>query len=113
MITNQQTHPNGRGAVLAELRHATKRFGSVEAVTDVDLSVRAGELLAVLGPNGAGKTTAISLLTGLRRPTSGTARLFDSDPRDLAARQRVGVMLQASGVPETLRVSELLNEFRG
>ena len=67
----------------------------------------------MLGPNGAGKTTAISMLTGLRRPTSGTARLFGRDPRDLAARQRVGVMLQASGVPETLRVRELLDEFRG
>ena len=106
-----------QGAVLAELRNATKRFGTgvatVEAVSGVDLTVRAGELLAVLGPNGAGKTTAISMLTGLRRPTSGTARLFGRDPRDLAARQRVGVMLQASGVPETLRVRELLDEFRG
>jgi len=103
--------------VLAELRDATKRFGTgvetVEAVTGVDLTVRAGELLAVLGPNGAGKTTAISMLTGLRRPTSGTARLFGRDPRDVAARQRIGVMLQDSGVPETLRVRELLNEFRG
>jgi len=122
MLTNErstttETTPNDRGAILAELRNATKRFGSgataVEALTEVDLTARGGELLAVLGPNGAGKTTAISMLTGLRRPTSGTARLFDRDPRDLAARQRVGVMLQASGVPETLRVSELLNEFRG
>ncbi len=106
-----------QGTVLAELRDATKHFGkgaaTVEAVCGVDLTVRAGELLAVLGPNGAGKTTAISMLTGLRRPTSGSARLFGRDPRDLAARQRVGVMLQASGVPETLRVRELLNEFRG
>ena len=105
------------GAVLAELREATKRFGTrasaVEAVSGVDLTVRAGEILAVLGPNGAGKTTAISMLTGLRRPTSGTALLFGRDARDLAARRRVGVMLQASGVPDTLRVRELLNEFRG
>jgi ABC-2 type transport system ATP-binding protein len=107
----------GKGEVLAELHNATKLFGTgtaaVEAVSAVDMAIRAGELLAVLGPNGAGKTTAISMLTGLRRPTSGTARLFGRDPRDLAARQRVGVMLQASGVPETLRVRELLNEFRG
>ena len=122
MITNERSITSNstaaeRGAVLAELRSASKRFGTgiatVEAVKDVDLTVRAGELLAVLGPNGAGKTTAISMLTGLRRPTSGTARLFGRDPRDLAARQRVGVMLQASGVPETLRVRELLDEFRG
>ena len=113
MIESERSPLKKRGAVLAELRGASKRFGSVEAVSHVDLTVHAGELLAVLGPNGAGKTTAISMLTGLRRPTGGTARLFGRDPRDIAARQRVGVMLQASGVPETLRVRELLSEFRG
>ena len=78
------------GVVLAELLGASKTFGTgaaaVHAVVDVDLAVRAGELLAVLGPNGAGKTTALSMLTGLSTPSSGTARLFGRDPRDLAAR---------------------------
>ena len=105
------------GAVLAELRGVSKTYGSggsaVLAVEGVDLTVRPGELLAVLGPNGAGKSTAISMLTGLTAPTSGTALLFGKDPRDIAARQRIGVMLQASGVPETLRVRELLTAFRG
>ena len=104
--------PAGR-TVLAELRGATKRYGRVTAVDSLDLEVRAGELLAVLGPNGAGKTTAIGMLTGLTATTSGTARLFGRDPRDTGARSRAGVMLQASGVPETLRVRELLTEFRG
>jgi len=67
----------------------------------------------VLGPNGAGKTTALGMLTGLTTPSTGTARLFGRDPRDLAARQRIGVMLQSSGVPATLRVRELLTAFRG
>ena len=103
-------------AVLAELRGASKRFGTgasaVHAVRDVDLTVRSGELLAVLGPNGAGKTTAIGMLTGLTRPTAGTATLFGRDPRGLDVRRRIGAMLQASGVPETLQVRELLTEFR-
>jgi ABC-2 type transport system ATP-binding protein len=110
------TPPRDERAVLAELRGASKRFGTgaaaVDAVRDVDLTVRSGELLAVLGPNGAGKTTSISMLTGLTRPTAGTATLFGRDPRDLGARRRIGAMLQASGVPETLRVRELLAEFR-
>ena len=110
------TPPRDERAVLAELRRASKQFGTgaaaVDAVRDVDLTVRSGELLAVLGPNGAGKTTSISMLTGLARPTAGTATLFGRDPRDLGARRRIGAMLQASGVPETLRVSELLAEFR-
>ena len=112
--------PNDRklpGAVLAQLLGASKTYvtgaTAVHAVGTVDLQVRAGELLAVLGPNGAGKTTALGMLTGLTAPTSGTARLFGRDPRDLVARQRMGVMLQSSGVPDTLRVRELLTAFRG
>ena len=85
----------------------------MRAVDGVDLSVRAGELMAVLGPNGAGKTTAISMLTGLARPTAGQPSSSAATPAGLAARQRVGAMLQISGVPETLRVGELLRQFRG
>lgn len=112
--------PTGlRGAVpvLAELRHASKRYGqgekAVDAVRELDLAVRPGELLAVLGPNGAGKSTAIGLLTGLTAPTAGEALLFGQNPRSITARQRIGVMLQSSGVPDTLRVRELLTAFRG
>ena len=116
-MTYRLTDTGLPGVVLAELLGASKTFGTgaaaVHAVADVDLTVRAGELLAVLGPNGAGKTTALSMLMGLSTPTSGTARLFGRDPRDLAARQRMGVMLQSSGVPDTLRVRELLTAFRG
>jgi ABC-2 type transport system ATP-binding protein len=65
----------------------------------------------MLGPNGAGKTTSISLMLGLRRPTSGQARLFGLDPTDARARSRCGVMLQESGVPELLKVREILEIF--
>src|SRR6202165_2875920 len=66
----------------------------------------------MLGPNGAGKTTSISLLLGLRKPTSGKALLFGISPTDLNARSRVGVMLQESGVPAMLKVRELVDLFR-
>jgi len=121
MTTTQQTHhhpPTSREtSVLADLLGASKQFGkgpaTVQAVSGLDLEVRSGELLALLGPNGAGKSTAIGMLTGLTAPTSGRAHLFGRDPRDVRARRRLGVMLQASGVPQTLRVSELLTQFRG
>lgn len=121
MTITQQTHhylPTSHDTqVLAELLGASKQFGkgstTVQAVSGLDLEVRSGELLALLGPNGAGKSTAIGMLTGLTAPTSGSARLFGRDPRDVRARRRLGVMLQASGVPETLRVHELLTQFRG
>ncbi len=116
-MTDLFTDRQRPGAALAELRGASKTYGSgaaaVRGVDGIDLTVHAGELLAVLGPNGAGKTTALGMLTGLTRPTRGTAQLFGRDPRDLRARQRMGVMLQSSGVPDTLRVRELLTAFRG
>jgi len=94
-----------------ELVGATKRYGEVVAVDDLSLAIHAGELVAMLGPNGAGKTTSINLMLGLRNPTSGKARLFGMDPKDLRARSRIGVMLQESGVPGMLRVEELVSLF--
>jgi ABC-2 type transport system ATP-binding protein len=95
----------------AELRHATKRFGDVTALDDVDLALAPGRITAILGQNGAGKTTAVRLMIGLTEPTSGEARLFGLNPQRLAARQRVGVMLQISKVPETLKVREHIHLF--
>ena len=95
------THPP-----IAQLDAATKHYGKVTALADVDLRVTPGEVVALLGPNGAGKTTAVSLLLGLLRPTRGDARLFGLDPRARAARVRTGALLQIAKVPETLKVRE-------
>jgi ABC-2 type transport system ATP-binding protein len=95
-----------------ELVEVHKRYGTVEAVRGVSLAIRAGEVVAMLGPNGAGKTTSISLMVGLRRATSGHARLFGLDPTDRRARSRCGVMLQESGVPGVLTVGEVVDLFR-
>ena len=96
---------------VVELIDAHKRYGSVEAVKGVNLTIHQGELVAMLGPNGAGKTTSINLMLGLRKPTSGRARLFGLNPDDRRARSRCGVMLQESGVPDTLTVRELVELF--
>jgi len=96
----------------AQLIDATKRYGNVEALKGVSLDIELGEVVAMLGPNGAGKTTSISLLLGLRKPTSGKALLFGLDPDNLDARSRVGVMLQESGIPAVLKVREIVDLFR-
>ena len=96
----------------AQLIDATKKYGPVEALKGVSIDIELGDVVAMLGPNGAGKTTSISLLLGLRKPTSGEALLFGLKPDDLNARTRVGVMLQESGIPTVLKVRELVDLFR-
>lgn len=94
---------------IAALLGASKRYGSLQALQPTDLAIRAGEVLALLGPNGAGKTTALGLLTGRLSPDGGRALLFGQDPREFAARRRIGVMLQEARLPETLTVAELIS----
>jgi ABC-2 type transport system ATP-binding protein len=57
----------------------TKAYGSFLAVSDLALSVEAGEIFALLGPNGAGKTTTIRMLIGVLQPSAGTARICGLD----------------------------------
>jgi ABC-2 type transport system ATP-binding protein len=59
----------------------SKRYGSTDALVDLDLEVEDGEVFGYLGPNGAGKTTTIRLLLGLAHPSSGRAELFGLDAR--------------------------------
>ena len=96
---------------VADLDSVTHRYANVTALDGVTLSLAAGQVTALLGPNGAGKTTIVRLLTGLARPTEGRATLFGGDPRAMAGRRRMGVMLQISRVPETLTVREHVHLF--
>ncbi len=104
----------GSGTItpVVELRAIRKRYDGVDALAGVDLTIGGGEVVAVLGPNGAGKTTMLSLVLGLRRPTSGHVRLFGLAPTDRRARSRCGVVLQESGVGGVLTVRELVDLFR-
>jgi ABC-2 type transport system ATP-binding protein len=73
-----------------------KRFGKLEAVKDLSMELRRGEVFGFLGPNGAGKSTTVGMILGLVRPTAGSIELFG---RELAANQwaalrRVGAMIE-------------------
>ncbi|MGO9497212.1 MAG: ABC transporter ATP-binding protein [Solirubrobacteraceae bacterium] len=68
------------GAPPVEVRGLVKRYGELEAVAGVDLTVHAGDVYGYLGPNGAGKTTCLRMMLGLIRPTAGTVRLWGRDP---------------------------------
>ena len=82
---------------IISISHLSKTFASgFQALKDVDLDIRRGEIFALLGPNGAGKTTLISIVCGIVNPTSGTVRV---DGHDIiadyrAARSMIGLVPQ-------------------
>lgn len=61
-----------RGEPILSLRGISKSFGAVSALSDIELDVHAGEVVALVGDNGAGKSTLVKVLAGVHRPTSGT-----------------------------------------
>ena len=61
--------------LLLDVRNVSQRFGGVEALRNVDLSVQAGEIFGLIGPNGAGKTTLFDCIAGVQAPKSGTIHL--------------------------------------
>jgi ABC-2 type transport system ATP-binding protein len=97
--------------VVCSLQGVSKNYGTVHALKNVRLAIRAGELVALLGPNGAGKTTAVKLLLGLASPSAGQVSVFGGNPVQPEVRMRIGAMLQVAKVPETLRVREHLDLF--
>ncbi|HML16389.1 MAG TPA: ATP-binding cassette domain-containing protein, partial [Bryobacteraceae bacterium] len=86
------------------LDSASKRYGRIEALRSVSLSIEPGEVFGLLGPNGAGKTTLIRLLTGSTRATSGSVRVSGGDPK--RARGHIGYMPQAPALYEDLSARE-------
>jgi ABC-2 type transport system ATP-binding protein len=107
------TQPHSAHAV--EVSGLGKRFGDFDAVADVSFSVTPGEVFGFLGPNGAGKTTTIKMLTGLLRPTSGSARVAGHDvatERD-AVKSSIGYMSQLFSLYGDLTVEENIRFFSG
>lgn len=91
---------------VAMLGHVTKAYKGRRVLDGFDFALAAGQVTALLGPNGAGKSTVAGLLTGRIAADAGTVQLFGLDPRAPLARARLGIMLQAGGLPETLTVAE-------
>ncbi len=86
------------------IRGLVKRFGDVNAVDGVDLTVPAGSFYGLVGPNGAGKTTTLSIIAGLLRPDAGTVHIsgIDQHTKPLEAKRMMGVL------PDRLRTFDRL-----
>jgi ABC-2 type transport system ATP-binding protein len=103
------------GAPAIDVRGLRVRYGSVEAVRGVDLTVGRGEVVAILGPNGAGKTTTVEHLEGFKARDGGEARVLGEDPQAAPPdwRGRIGVVLQESTIEPELTVRELVELYAG
>jgi ABC-2 type transport system ATP-binding protein len=101
-LSNSQ-QPDNQVITIAAV-NLTRTFGQKVAVNELNLQVERGEFFGFLGPNGAGKSTTIKMLTGLLRPTKGSAFVAGIDvwKDPLAARARMGVL------PEFLNLYERL-----
>lgn len=97
-----------------ELQGVYKRYGDHFALEDVSLGVERGEILGLIGPNGAGKTTLVESIAGLRKVDRGEIRVLGLDPQKdrQALRSRVGIQLQASQLPDKIKVWEALDLYR-
>ncbi len=96
-----------------DVNNLCKSYGSVNAVNDLILSVKKGQVFGFLGPNGAGKSTTIKLLTTLIRPSSGSLSILGIDAilNPLQIREKIGVVLQQPSYEPTLSVEKSLDKY--
>jgi ABC-2 type transport system ATP-binding protein len=85
-----------------------KRYGQVDALAGLSMSVGRGEVFGFLGPNGAGKTTTVKLLLGLARATSGSAKVLGAPIGDLATRRKIGYLPELFRYQPWLKAREVL-----
>lgn len=99
--------------IVIQAEKLTKLYGGQEAVSQIDFTVTKGEIFGIIGPNGAGKTTAVEMMSGYRKPSSGTVRVLDLDPvadwKEL--KEKIGVVLQHTNFYDKLKVKEVLELF--
>ncbi len=76
------------------LRDLSFGYGPSPVLIDIDLTIQAGDFLAIIGPNGSGKTTLVKIILGLLTPSSGRVELFGKTPADLSDRGRIGYVPQ-------------------
>ncbi len=95
---------------MIETRDLTRAFGDKVAVERLTISVAPGEILGFLGPNGAGKSTTVKMLTGMIRPTSGTATIagFDAVTQAIEVKRRIGYVPESGAMYESLTAAEHL-----
>ncbi len=117
--------PEGTESFVIEVENLVKIYctgkGRVQALRGISFRVRKGEIFTIVGPNGAGKTTTLECIEGLRKPTSGTVKIFgqtvwdDGQEGSFAVerdvKRRIGVQLQDARFPLRLKICEVVRAF--
>ncbi len=100
-------------APIIEVHNLTKHYGPVQALRGVSFEVQEGEVFGLLGPNGAGKTSTVEILEGLRPADGGIVSVCGLDPQSSGSdfKQEIGAVLQATALPDKLRVGEAVSMF--
>ena len=98
---------------MVQVRGLRKSYGDHEAVRGIDFEIPRGIVFGLLGPNGAGKTTTVEILEGYRTRSGGEVSVLGSDPEkgDWELRDRIGIVLQESGVDPDLTVREAIEIY--
>ena len=91
-----------------EVTDLRKRYGQVDALAGLTMTVGRGEVFGFLGPNGAGKTTTVKLLLGLARATGGSGKVLGAPIGDLATRRKIGYLPELFRYQPWLRAREVL-----
>lgn len=101
---------SGAGIEIRELakRYTPRRGVIVEAIRHLDLSVAAGEFLAIVGPSGCGKSTLLHLIAGLEQPSRGSIRIGGLIPEEVVKHHRLGIAFQDSALLPWLSVEDNL-----
>src|SRR5262249_19332662 len=99
--------------LVIRVRGLRKSYGALEAVKGINLEVHSGEVFGLLGPNGAGKTSTVEILEGLRPRSAGEVTVlgFDPERQKQVLKDRIGVCLQATNLPDKMKVWEALDLF--
>ena len=92
------------------LQKVTKKYGEAEAISDVSINIKKGEIIGFLGPNGAGKTTTMKLIMGLIRPTVGEIKVDGVEPirGRMSTLPKIGYLPENNPLYEDMKVFEYL-----
>ena len=89
----------------------TKKYGSTQAVSELDLEIESGPPVALIGPNGAGKTTLLSLLSGFIRPSAGSATILGERPGSAALHGKLSALPQDANLDPRLGIARQLKHY--